>query len=68
MFGFLADRRILSAIDMNTFCAATLTISIFVYYALRPYWLQCLFSVFFAFSIGKSILDSKQIGLDKKTR
>lgn len=53
LFGFIADRKIISAINLNTFSVLVSTVPLFLYIILQhAYWSQILFAVFFAFGIA----------------
>lgn len=53
-FGFIADRKVITAIDMNTACTLVASLTIFSYYLLTTFWMQACFAVFFAAAIGNS--------------
>jgi hypothetical protein len=52
IFGFLADKRLIAAIHLNTAATAVATASLFVYFLLDTFTLQLVFSVVFAIGIG----------------
>lgn len=52
-FGFVADKKIISAINLNTGSVLVATVPLFLYVVLQHfYWSQILFSVFFAIGIA----------------
>jgi hypothetical protein len=54
IFGFVADRKIISAINLNTGSVFVATVPLFLYIVMQYfYWSQILFSVIFAIGIGK---------------
>jgi hypothetical protein len=56
IFGFVADRKIISAINLNTGSVFVATVPLFLYIVMQYfYWSQILFSVIFAIGIGKTI-------------
>lgn len=53
LYGFIADRKFISAINLNTFSVMIATIPLFFYKAVQSYyWGQVLFSVLFAVGIA----------------
>jgi hypothetical protein len=55
IFGFVADRKIISAINLNTGSVFVATVPLFIYIVMQHfYWSQILFSVIFAIGIGKT--------------
>jgi cyanate permease len=53
IYGFIADRRYVSPINLNTFSVIVATIPLFLYSQLQKhYWSQMLFSIFFAIGMG----------------
>jgi MFS family permease len=52
IFGFLADRKFVSAINMNTLCTLTACLILFTFYALTTFWMQACFAVLFAIAIA----------------
>lgn len=56
LFGFIADRRFVSAINLNTFSILIATVPLFFYEVLvQAYWSYVLFTVLFAIGMGNSI-------------
>jgi predicted MFS family arabinose efflux permease len=51
-FGFLADRKILSAVNLNFLCIIIATIPVWLYGLMNTFALQIVFAVFFAIGIG----------------
>jgi predicted MFS family arabinose efflux permease len=60
LFGFLVDKKIASAINMNTVCTLTACLTLFTYYALDTFMLQAGFAVLFAISIGENLREKKR--------
>ena len=54
LFGFIADRKIIAPINLNTLSVAIATVPLFVYGALTTFMTQAGFSVTFAIGIGES--------------
>lgn len=52
IFGFLCDRKVMRAIDMNTICTLIATITLFCYYFLTTFITQAIFAVVYAISIA----------------
>jgi cyanate permease len=53
LFGFIADRKIISAINLNTFSVFVATVPLFLFIVMQyAYWSQMLFAVLFAIGIG----------------
>ena len=71
-FGFLADRKYVSAVTMNTICFFVATLCLFSYYFLNKFWMQAVFAVLFAMaSAGNNCLTTPyliEIVGDKKFR
>ena len=56
MFGFIADRKIISAVNLNTICISIAFVGLlFCEVLLKAYWSCVLFSTLFAIGIGKII-------------
>lgn len=54
-YGFVADRRFILPINLNTFSVIVGTVPLFFYFQLQlAFWSQIVFSVLFAIGIGKS--------------
>lgn len=54
-YGFIADRRFISPINLNTLSVAIGTIPLYFYFMLQyNFWTQATFAVFFAIGIGKT--------------
>jgi hypothetical protein len=51
-FGALADKRMLSPINLNTLAALIGAISLWSFSFLNTFWSQCIFAVLFATGIG----------------
>lgn len=52
-YGFVADRRFIAPINLNTFSVVLGTLPLFFYFKLQvAFWSQILFSVLFAIGIG----------------
>jgi len=53
LFGFIADRRFISPINLNTFSISVSTIALFLYFKLQlVYWSQVIFAILLAIGIG----------------
>ena len=53
LFGFVADKRYISPVNLNTLSVATCTAPLFLYELLQgSFWTQAVFSFFFAVGIG----------------
>jgi sugar phosphate permease len=46
-FGFVADRKFIKAINMNTICISVATACLFVFYQLKSFWWQAGFAVLY---------------------
>ena len=56
LFGIIADRKIVSAVNLNTFCVSIATLPLFLFFKLKQdYVTQIVFSVLFAIGIGKQL-------------
>jgi hypothetical protein len=53
IFGFLADRRYLTPVNLNTLCAILATLSLWSYSYLNTFYGQIGFAIAFATGIGK---------------
>lgn len=54
LYGFVADRRFVSAINLNTFAVVLGTVPLFIFTLLvKTYWSQVVFAIVFAIGIGK---------------
>lgn len=57
LYGFIADRRIILPINLNTFSVIVGTLPLFFYFKLQAaFWSQIFFAVAFAIGIGKTNL------------
>ena len=56
LYGFIADRKIISAVNLNTFAVAVATVPLFLYphVLCLTYATQIVFAIFFAIGIGKN--------------
>lgn len=53
LFGFIADRKFIAAINLNSFSIAVSTIGLFLYFKLQyAYWSNVLFAILLAIGIG----------------
>lgn len=53
LYGLVADRKIISAINLNTIACLIATIPFFFYWRLTTFYTQAVFSVAFAVGVGK---------------
>ena len=53
LYGLIADRKIISAINLNTFSVLVATVPLFLYIVMQyHYWSQIIFSIAFAIGIA----------------
>jgi len=52
MFGFLADRKFITAVDMNTACILIGSATMFSFFFLTQFWELVIFAVVFAFAMA----------------
>ena len=56
-FGFVADRKIITAVNLNTMCVLIGSVPLFSMFILqKAYWSQLVFAVVFALGIGMLLL------------
>ena len=55
IFGILADKTSIAAVDMNTLCSLLMTITYLVYFFLNEFWMQIIYAIVYAVAMGMNI-------------